>query len=111
MTLSSSMEDYLEAVLVLRKQSGYARCVDVAAYLQVTKPSVSRAVKELIKAKYLCKDSSGILALTSQGEQVAYMSVTASSQKNCLQRVLILKRQKRKHAGWNMVSVKHLSIS
>ena len=40
-----------------------------------------------------------------------YMSVTASSQKNCLQRVLILKRQKRKHAGWNMVSVKHLSIS
>lgn len=54
MTLSSSMEDYLEAVLVLRKQSGYARCVDVAAYLQVTKPSVSRAVKELIKAKYLC---------------------------------------------------------
>ena len=51
MTLSSSMEDYLEAVLVLRKQSGYARCVDVAAYLQVTKPSVSRAVKELIKGK------------------------------------------------------------
>ena len=79
MTLSSSMEDYLEAVLVLRKQSGYARCVDVAAYLQVTKPSVSRAVKELIKAKYLCKDSSGILALTSQGEQVA----TAVYERHC----------------------------
>ena len=75
MTLSSSMEDYLEAVLVLRKQSGYARCVDVAAYLQVTKPSVSRAVKELIKAKYLCKDSS----LTSQGEQVA----TAVYERHC----------------------------
>ena len=26
MSLTSSMEDYLEAVLVLQKQKGYARC-------------------------------------------------------------------------------------
>ena len=37
------------------------------------------SVKELIKAKYLCKDSSGILALTSQGEQVA----TAVYERHC----------------------------
>lgn len=47
MSLTSSMEDYLEAVLVLQKQKGYARCVDVSEFLGVTKPSVSRAVKEL----------------------------------------------------------------
>ena len=46
MPLTSSMEDYLEAVLVLQQQKGYVRCVDVAELLDVKKPSVSRAVKE-----------------------------------------------------------------
>ena len=45
------MEDYLEAVLVLQQQKGYVRCVDVAELLDVKKPSVSRAVKELSKKK------------------------------------------------------------
>ena len=49
MPLTSSMEDYLEAVLVLQQQKGYVRCVDVAELLDVKKPSVSRAVKELSK--------------------------------------------------------------
>lgn len=55
MSLTSSMEDYLEAVLVLQQQKGYARCVDVAEFLDVKKPSVSRAVKELSKKKCLIK--------------------------------------------------------
>ncbi len=55
MPLTSSMEDYLEAVLVLQQQNGYVRCVDVAEHLGVTKPSVSRAVKELSKKKCLIK--------------------------------------------------------
>ena len=37
MPLTSSMEDYLEAVLVLQQQKGYARCVDVAEFLDVKK--------------------------------------------------------------------------
>ena len=55
MPLTSSMEDYLEAVLVLQQQKGYVRCVDVAELLDVKKPSVSRAVKELSKKKCLIK--------------------------------------------------------
>lgn len=35
MSLTSSMEDYLEAVLVLQQQKGYVRCVDVAELLDV----------------------------------------------------------------------------
>lgn len=38
MPLTSSMEDYLEAVLVLQQQKGYVRCVDVAELLDVKKP-------------------------------------------------------------------------
>lgn len=43
MSLTSSMEDYLKAILVLHQRHGNARCVDVADYLGVSKPSVSRA--------------------------------------------------------------------
>lgn len=70
-SLTSSMEDYLEAVLVLQQKHGYIRCVDVAGYLGVTKPSVSRAVKELSKKKCLLKKDDGTLSLTEQGRQSA----------------------------------------
>lgn len=70
-SLASSMEDYLEAVLVLQQKHGYIRCVDVAGYLGVTKPSVSRAVKELSKKKCLLKKDDGTLSLTEQGWQIA----------------------------------------
>ena len=71
LSLASSMEDYLEAVLVLQQKHGYIRCVDVAGYLGVTKPSVSRAVKELSKKKCLLKKDDGTLSLTEQGRQIA----------------------------------------
>lgn len=70
-SLTSSMEDYLEAVLVLQQKHGYIRCVDVAGYLGVTKPSVSRPVKELSKKKCLLKKDDGTLSLTEQGRQIA----------------------------------------
>lgn len=70
-SLTSSMEDYLEVVLVLQQKHGYIRCVDVAGYLGVTKPSVSRAVKELSKKKCLLKKDDGTLSLTEQGRQIA----------------------------------------
>lgn len=70
-SLTSSMEDYLEAVLVLQQKHGYIRCVDVAGYLGVTKPSVSRAVKELSKKKCLLKKDDGTLSITEQGRQIA----------------------------------------
>ena len=70
MPLTSSMEDYLEAVLVLQQQNGYVRCVDVAELLDVKKPSVSRAVKELSKKKCLIKKDDGTLSLTEQDQQI-----------------------------------------
>lgn len=71
MALSSAMENYLKAVLMLQKQNGYVRCVDVAKQLGVTKPSVSRAVKELSKSGHIIKKESGTLSLTEQGLQLA----------------------------------------
>ena len=71
MSLTSSMEDYLEAVLIMQQRHGYVRCVDVAKQLGVKKPSVSRAVKELIKSGHLVKNADGTLSLTETGLQLA----------------------------------------
>lgn len=79
MPLTSSMEDYLEAVLVLQQQKGYVRCVDVAELLDVKKPSVSRAVKELSKKKCLIKKDDGTLSLTEQGQQIAQQIYESTS--------------------------------
>ena len=57
MALTSAMEDYLEAVLIMQQRHGYVRCVDVAEQLGVKKPSVSRAVKELSKSGHLVKNA------------------------------------------------------
>ena len=71
MALTSSMEDYLEAVLILHQKHGSVRGVDIAVHLGVTKPSVSRAVKELSKKKCLIKKDDGTLSLTDSGLQIA----------------------------------------
>lgn len=57
MVLHSSGEDYLKAILILQKNNGKVRSVDVAAYMGVSKPSVSHAVKLLREGGFLTKDS------------------------------------------------------
>ncbi len=71
MVLTSSMEDYLEAVLMIQQRHGYVRCVDVAEQLGVSKHSVSRAVKELSKSGHIVKKPDGTLSLTEIGLQLA----------------------------------------
>ena len=45
MNIYESAEDYLEMILMLQEEKGFARSVDIAASLGVTKPSVSFALK------------------------------------------------------------------
>lgn len=45
--------------------------MDAAEHLGVKNPSVSRAVKVLVKQKYLLKAADGALSLTEQGLQTA----------------------------------------
>lgn len=62
---------YLEAILVLGEQGTVVRSVDVAAYLNVTKPSVSRAMSNLKEAGYLTMEGDGSLKLTARGKKSA----------------------------------------
>ena len=71
MVLHSSGEDYLKAILILQKNNGKVRSVDVAAYMGVSKPSVSHAVKLLREGGFLTKDSDHFLHLTALGQETA----------------------------------------
>lgn len=69
--IKRSAEDYLEMILMLTKDKGYARSIDVAAELNVTKPSVSHAVKRLRENGYLSMDADNYLHLTESGREIA----------------------------------------
>ena len=69
--LHASGEDYLEAVLVLQKERGMVRSVDVARHMDVSKPSVSHAVATLKDGGFLPMDDGFFLHLTDIGREVA----------------------------------------
>ena len=69
--LRASGEDYLEAVLVLQKEKGMVRSVDVARHMGVSKPSVGHAVTTLKEGGFLTMDGDFFLRLTDVGREVA----------------------------------------
>ena len=71
MKLHASGEDYLEAILVLQKQNGIVRSVDVARHMDVSKPSVCHAVATLKDGGFLTMDDGFFLHLTNIGREVA----------------------------------------
>ena len=71
MKIQKSSEDYLEAMLMMGKQHGYIRSIDIAAMLEVTKPSVSYAVKRLRENGYILMEKDGRITLTESGLAIA----------------------------------------
>lgn len=71
MNIHESAEDYLETIAMLREEKGYVRSVDIAARLNVTKPSVSFAMKRLRENGYITMDEENLISLTAQGEEIA----------------------------------------
>ena len=71
MKIHASGEDYLEAVLVLQKKLGMVRSVDVARYMDVSKPSVCYAVGTLREGVFLTTDENHYIHLTDLGRDVA----------------------------------------
>lgn len=70
MKVQESRENYLEAILVL-SQKGPVRSIDVANFLDFSKPSVSVAVANLKAALLLTVDANGHLHLTEAGRALA----------------------------------------
>ena len=71
MHLPRATEDYLKAILILHNRNGTVRSLDVAEFLHVTKPSVSRAMKLLREGGFLTMDADKRLSLTEPGRGAA----------------------------------------
>lgn len=72
MHLRESGEMYLETILVLtREKNREVHSLDVAEYMNYSKPSVSRAVGLLKKGGYLEVSKDGALTLTEAGREIA----------------------------------------
>ncbi len=71
MKLYASGEDYLEAILMLQKETGMVRSVDLARHMGFSKPSISHAVGVLRGGGFLTVDEDGFLHLTDTGRKVA----------------------------------------
>lgn len=71
MKIRQSAEDYLETILRLREEKGYARSIDIATTLGITKPSVSVAMKRLRENGYINMDENNYITLTEEGRKIA----------------------------------------
>ena len=71
MHLRESGEMYLETIYILTKKNHDVRSLDVAEYMNFSKPSVSRAVGLLKQGEYITVDQEGYLHLTAMGEEIA----------------------------------------
>ncbi len=71
MNIYESAEDYLEQILMQLEKKGHARSVDIAAGLNVSKPSVSVAMKKLRENGYISMSSDNLISLTDKGYAIA----------------------------------------
>lgn len=69
--LSSNMEDYMEAIAVLKKKKGVARVKDLANLLGVKKSSVTSALNTLAQNGFVIHERYGYIELTKEGNELA----------------------------------------
>lgn len=71
MKIYESAENYLETILVLKRERGAVRSVDIAHHMDFSKPSISRAMSLLRENGYITMDKDGLIELTETGCAVA----------------------------------------
>lgn len=70
-TLSPSLEDYLEAIYILKEKKGFTRVSEIADFLNVKMPSVNSALKILVEKGLVVHETYGYVSLTDEGEKNA----------------------------------------
>jgi DtxR family Mn-dependent transcriptional regulator len=65
------MEDYLEAIALLKKERGAAKVADIARRMNVKNPSVNAAVRSLARRELVVHERYGLVHLTARGRAIA----------------------------------------
>ena len=71
MKIQESAENYLETILVISKEKGTVRSIDIANSLGFSKPSVSVAMKQFRENGLIVVDGDGLITLTERGREIA----------------------------------------
>ena len=69
--LSAQLEDYIEAIGEACRAAGVARVTEIATRMEVTNPSVVRALRALKREGLVEQERYGFVRLTGDGERVA----------------------------------------
>jgi len=69
--LTESMEDYLEAIALVKQKRGIVRVRDITKLLNVEAPSVTSALANLSKKGCVVHERYGYVDLTAKGERAA----------------------------------------
>jgi DtxR family Mn-dependent transcriptional regulator len=69
--LTSHMEDYLEAIIMLSEKLRVVRVKDIAKSLDIKMPSVTAALNKLKEMGYIDYEKYGFIELTGQGKEIA----------------------------------------
>lgn len=69
--IQESGEMYLETILILSQKKANVRSIDVANYMNYSKPSISRGIGILKDDGYVTVDEGGFLHLTESGKAIA----------------------------------------
>jgi len=70
-SITSSMEDYLEAILEITRESGSARISEIAEKLDIAASSVSEVIGKLAQMQLVTQKKYGPVLLTSKGRDYA----------------------------------------
>lgn len=71
MTIQESAEMYLETILILSKELENVRAIDICKKMNFSKPSVSRAMKNLSNENYISISDKGYITLEEKGLNIA----------------------------------------
>ena len=71
LTISPSLEDYLESIYILKQRNQIVRVKDLARYLKVKAPSVVEVLKKLKEKNLIVHEYYGYIELTEEGNNRA----------------------------------------
>ena len=71
MKIQESAENYLESIYMIHKKKGNVRSIDIVNELDLSKPSVSVAMKNLRENGYISMDPDGFIKLEAPGMEIA----------------------------------------
>ncbi len=69
--ITSTIEDYLETILVLSEKKDYAKVTEIAEFHNISKASVTEMISKLKKMGFVDSEKYGTISLTPKGKEIA----------------------------------------